>query len=551
MSETLSPDPPSREEDELRALYEEDENGISPVAQMQQNLIELVSIAATASVIAFALHHPDAGVVLDSFKLPFSNSEFDIATLKKPTIEGTIQAILQETYLGKGSDTPLYHYGSFLGTVSAAPAANNATPIEESDPYSPLLSGAPVTAEVMKESVERLNQILQSHLEVVVAPGQGYKKYKTALNKLIHEKKGCFDDMKDLIRIMIVFGDSRLRNIFTDTLLTVADYAQKLSGSPLKCSPIPLPELTPNLEWLFLKKDNLWPWLKIKVPLQQKESFQPSGYHGDYFNGIFFSHPSAGPACEAITTFGEVQICHKSMWDVYRVTHDIYDIERILDEIDVIRRQEQEASQSLSGEELQKRVSDLKEEKIQKIKKAFTPLKISLDAFVVKLLPDMSHPKLNQEGAWFQKITHHVMALLGEKGESVAETFQQKRKSFDEAAGLVFKPSEEDSEEDQDRHLQELGEQAWELRQLCHLVSVYGRPTDEGYKERYKKAAKEKLRGMVNDAVDLENDSSRIGVYIRDCLEKFGVTQRNIINPTSTVHLVSNFLVSLANTTRQ
>jgi hypothetical protein len=218
-----------------------------------------------------------------------------------------------------------------------------------------------------------------------------------------------------------------------------------------------------------------------------------------------------------------------------------------LDEIDVIRRQEQEASQSLSGEELQKRVSDLKEEKIQKIKKAFTPLKISLDAFVVKLLPDMSHPKLNQEGAWFQKITHHVMALFGEKGESVAETFQQKRKSFDDAALQVFSASEEAKEE----RLKELGEQAWELRQLCHLVSVYGRPTDEGYKERYKEAAEKKLRGMVNDAVDLENDSSRIGVYIRDCLEKFGITQRNIINPTSPVDLVSNFLFSLASRTRQ
>lgn len=293
----------------------------------------------------------------------------------------------------------------------------------------------------------------------------------------------------------------------------------------------------------------MWPWLKIKVPLQQKESFQPSGYHGDYFNGIFFSHPSAGPACEAITTFGEVQICHKSMWDVYRVTHDIYDIERILDEIDVIRRQEQEASQSLSGEELQKRVSNLKaekEEKIQKIKKAFTPLKTSLDAFS-KFLPDMPHPKLNQEGAWFQKITHHVMALFGEKGKSVAETFQQKSKSFNDVALQVFSASEEEKEE----LLKELGEQAWELRQLCHLVSVYGRPTDEGYKERYKKAAEKKLRGMVNDAVDLENDSSRIGVYIRDCLEKFGITQRNIINPTSPVDLVSNFLFSLASRTRQ
>jgi hypothetical protein len=68
MLEPLSPDSPSSREDELRPLYDlykKDENGISPVAQMQQNLIELVSIAATASVMAFALHHPDAGVVLE------------------------------------------------------------------------------------------------------------------------------------------------------------------------------------------------------------------------------------------------------------------------------------------------------------------------------------------------------------------------------------------------------------------------------------------------------------------------------------------------------
>jgi len=505
MSETLSPDSPSREEDELRALYEEDENGISPVAQMQQNLIELVSIAATASVMAFALHHPDVDVALDSFKLPFSNSEFDIATLKKPTIEETIQAILQETYLGKGSDTPLYHYGSFLGTVSAAPAANNATPIEESDPYSPLLSGSPVTAEVMKESVERLNEILQSHLEVVVAPGEGYKKEETALRKLTLEK-GSLHKMTDLARINVVFNDSRLGDIFSQVSDAVAEHAQTLPENPLECSG-------------FDSGD---------------DRFQSSGYYGRY------------SYLKLLNQRCEVQICHKSMWDVYRVTHDIYEIERILDEIDVIRRQEQEASQSLSGEELQKRVSALKEEKIQKIKKAFTPLKASLDAFS-KLLPDMSHPKLNQEGAWFQKITHHVMALFGEKGESVAETFQQKRKSFDDAALQVFSASEEEKEE----LLKELGEQAWELRQLCHLVSVYGRPTDEVYKKRYEKAAEKKLRGMVNDAVDLENDSSRIGVYIRDCLEKFGITQRNIINPTSPVHLVSNFLFSLTNTTHQ
>jgi hypothetical protein len=508
-----------RNQRQLHELYKKDENGISPVAQMQQNLIELVSIAATASVMAFALHHPDVDVALDSFKLPFSNSEFDIATLKKPTIEETIQAILQETYVGKGSDTPLYHYGSFLGTVSAAPAANNATPIEESDPYSPLLSGSPVTAEVMKESVERLNEILQSHLEVVVAPGEGYKKEETALRKLTLEK-GSLHKMTDLARINVVFNDSRLGDIFSQVSDAVAEHAQTLPGNPLECSGFDLGD----------------------------DRFQPSAYYGRY--GYW----------KLLNQRCEVQICHKSMWDVYKMTHDIYDIERILDEIDVIRRQEQEASQSLSGEQLQERVSDLKaekEEKIQKIKKAFTPLKTSLDAFVVKLLPDMSHPKLNQEGAWFQKITHHVMALLGEKGESVAETFQQKRKSFDEAAGLVFKPSEEDSEEDQDRHLQELGEQAWELRQLCHLVSVYGRSNvDKTYKERYRGAVVGNNIEMVNKATDLdrlnkEGFKSRINVSLSQYLERWGILERTVINPNNPRDFLKVLVGQTANTTRQ
>ena len=519
MSETPSPDFPEEEEAKLRALYQVGQNGISPVAQMQQNLIELVSIAATVSVIAFALHHPDADVALDSFKLPFSNSEFDIATLKKSTIEETIHAILQETYLGKGLDTPLYHYGSFLGTVSAAPAANNATPIDESDPYNPLLSGSPVTADVMRDSVERLNEILQSHLEVVVAPGEGYKKEETALRKLTLEK-GSLHKMTDLARINVVFNDSRLGDIFLQVLDAVAEHAQTLPGNPLDCSGFDLGE----------------------------DRFQPSAYYGRY------------SYLKLLNQRCEVQSCHKSMWDVYKMTHDIYDIERILNEIDVIRRQGQEASQSLSGEQLQERVSALKaekEEKIQKIKKAFTPLKTSLDAFVVKLLPDMSHPKLNQEGAWFQKITHHVMDLFGEKGESVAETFQQKRKSFDEAASLVFNVPEDDSEEDQDRHLQELGEQAWELRQLCHLVSVYGPSNvDKTYKKRYRGGVVDNNRDMVNKATDLdrlnkEGFKPRINVSLSQYLERWGILERTVINPKNPWDFLKVLVGQRANTPHQ
>jgi hypothetical protein len=237
------------------------------------------------------------------------------------------------------------------------------------------------------------------------------------------------------------------------------------------------------------------------------------------------------------------------------MTHDIYDIERILNEIDVIRRQEQEASQSLSGEQLQERVSDLKaekEEKIQKIKKAFTPLKTSLDAFS-KLLPDMSHPKLNQEGAWFQKITHHVMALFGEKGESVAETFQQKRKSFDDAALQVFSASEEEKEE----LLKELGEQAWELRQLCHLVSVYGRSNvDKTYKERYRGAVVGNNIEMVNKATDLdrlnkEGFKPRINVSLSQYLERWGILERTVINPNNPRDFLKVLMGQTANTTRQ
>jgi hypothetical protein len=169
----------------------------------------------------------------------------------------------------------------------------------------------------------------------------------------------------------------------------------------------------------------------------------------------------------------------------------------------------------------------------------------------------MSHPKLNQEGAWFQKITHHVMALFGEKGESVAETFQQKRKSFDEAASLVFNVSEDDSEEVKDRHLQELGEQAWELRQLCHLVSVYGRSNvDKTYKERYRGAVVDNNREMVNKATDLdrlnkEGFKLRINVSLLQYLERWGILERTVINPKNPWDFLKVLVGQRANTTHQ
>lgn len=429
MSETPSPDS-RKEEARLRALYQADQNGISPVAQMQDNLNKLVSIAATASVIAFALHHKNTNVNLGSFeKQLFSNRESGwIANLKKKTIKDTIHAILQETYLGKGSETPLHDYFGFVATVPSGSTGKSYDFVEEEEKpsYQTGLPNSPITPDVMQKSLGYLNQILQGHLKLMVAPGEGYKKLDTALNKFRGEKEGRLDEMKDLARIMVVFKDSKLSDIFSYALYAVADYVQHLEENPFQCSPCPLPpwsqilpNISPKLKLEFLAKGIIRP-----SPCKQEERCQDSAYYTEYAHIVLFGQPV------------EIQICQERMAAVYDVTHDIYAVKRILDEIKGIFNQIEACGFSAESKSSKLQLELEKEEKLKEMARALMLANVSLDSFS-RPLGEVSHPVLGQEEVGrFQKIMHSVMNVFVKS--PVAETFNEKRRMFEADAALVL-----------------------------------------------------------------------------------------------------------------
>jgi hypothetical protein len=197
------------------------------------------------------------------------------------------------------------------------------------------------------------------------------------------------------------------------------------------------------------------------------------------------------------------------MVDVYQVTHDLYEVERIIAE-----------NTDLSS----------------KLNSALQVVKISLDSFDV-FLNEVTHPKLSANGQWFAKITHQIMNVFGQKTESVRETFEKKRKVFDTIATQCLENYDHSV-------LKNLGHEAWELRQLCHLVTVYGRPIDRAYQQRYQQALEAKHIKMLNDALDLDNlckpdFDSKINVFLQNQLEKWGIMQQKYIAASNPV---TNFL---------
>ena len=492
MSETPSPDFPEEEEAKLRALYQVGQNGISPVAQMQDNLNKLVFIAAIVTVKIF---ESDA---FDAKSNSLLKESFDALEVMGPIIQSTFR----NAPLGQGLDVLQEHF------VSS--------------------QGHPFQSE---SSIEILNSILHRHLKVMIGPEKGHKKLETALNKMLHEK-GSLHKMKDLARIMVSFDHSMLEHIFSDALFAVANYAQKLPGNPLQCFPVPLPKLGANLEWKFLKQ-NLWPWLKIELPLQQEERFQTSGYHCYYFNPVVIGS-SPEETRQDYPIFSEIQFCHESMMDVYDVTHGIYEIERILDRPTLPTMCElQKASASVIGEERVKQWTNQK-----KLKKESSSVESSeINKGSLKEFSNKLDDKLNPQGQWFQRIAQNAMAPFRKNKRLLAkELFNKKKTEFNKS----IKKALSSSGEQQKQHLKELSQEAWELRQLIHLVSVVF-SGDDGYLEKYKQVCGAKLKSMVNDAVDLENDSSRIGVYIRDCLEQLEIIKRTVINPTNPFELLTYF----------
>ena len=222
------------------------------------------------------------------------------------------------------------------------------------------------------------------------------------------------------------------------------------------------------------------------------------------------------------------------MMDVYDVTHGIYEIERILDRPTLPTMCElQKASASVIGEERVKQWTNQK-----KLKKESSSVESSeINKGSLKEFSKKLDDKLNPQGQWFQRIAQNAMAPFRKNKRLLAkELFNKKKTEFNKS----IKKALSSSGEQQKQYLKELSQEAWELRQLIHLVSVVF-SGDDGYLEKYKQVCGAKLKSMVNDAVDLENDSSRIGVYIRDCLEQLEIIKRTVINPTNPFELLTYF----------
>jgi hypothetical protein len=277
----------------------------------------------------------------------------------------------------------------------------------------------------MQKALNYLNGILQGHLKLVVAPGEGYKNFETALKKFSGEKEGRLDEMKDLARIMVVFNDSKLSDIFSYALHVVADYAQNLEGNPFQCSPFPLPQISPKLKLEFLLNGTMRP-----LPCRQEERCQDSAYYTEYAHIRLLGQPV------------EIQICHKRMAAVYDVTHRIYAVKRILDEINgILDRMDPNGFSSQSRgekptEEDPKTLEEEKEKLLHEMKNALGLAKISLDSFS-RPLGEVSHPVLGQEEVGlFQKIMYSVMNVFVKS--PVADTFNKKRQLFEKDAAVVL-----------------------------------------------------------------------------------------------------------------
>jgi hypothetical protein len=455
----LTPNPLDSEKYKLSALYEQDQKGISPIHKMQQNLIQLISVAATASVITFGLHNPDAHIQLTNFA---DSTSIDFYSLKGETIEATIENVLAQTYAGQRLDTHLYNYAALLGIVQ--PDKGEVYALEELDSYTTPSLNFPISHTAMEQSIKYLNLILQNCLKIGVAPGEGYKEQQKALRKLCGEK-GSVDKMTDLARISVIFQNPIVADIFSRTLPRATSLAQELHENPLECS--------------GFKK-----W---------QDRFQASGYYATYGYVDLLGQPC------------EVQLCHQNMVDVYQVTHDLYEVERIIAE-----------NTDLSS----------------KLNSALQVVKISLDSFDV-FLNEVTHPKLSANGQWFAKITHQIMNVFGQKPESVRETFEEKRKVFDTIATQCLENNDHSA-------LRNLGHEAWELRQLCHLVSVYGRPIDQTYQQRYQEALEDKHIKMLNESVDWGNlckpdFDPKINVFLQDQLRRWGIMQPKHITASSPI----------------
>ena len=439
MSETLSPD--SREEGKLRALYEEDENGISPIHEMQQTLIQLNSVAAIVTVIAFKLHNKNADIDLERF-LPKNLSDSPSAAVdsfKRQSIDKTIENLLDAVSKGQ---LCLRDYAHFVGCAQPNDGEEYALAEAES-PQIPS-SKMPILQRSMQTGVKYLNQILQGQLTLVLPPENAYKN-KTIADRKLNNEKGRIEEMTDLARMSWIFTDQALGDLFKKVLAQVPSYViqnQSVSVGPR-----------------FLQSG-----LNTRLSCQwdeemSKPRIQKSGYFGDYYYLMF-----GGQSCE-------VQILHKSMQDVNQQTHNLHVIHRVTEQIIQVMNTEKKSSNP--------KTSDLCNE----LRAAIDLVDVSLTTFADQL-HTIRRPSVN---GTILSVTQNVMRVFGQKEKPVAETFNQRIEEFNDASKKVFS-----GELNQDS-LQALATASNNLRQFLHVASVLGRENDSSYQELYTRQMDGKL----------------------------------------------------------
>lgn len=419
----------------LNYLYRKNRHGISPIHEMQQTLIQLNSVAAIVTVIAFKLHHPKNSIDLKRF-LPKDLSDSPspaVNSFKGKSIDKTIENLLEAVSKGR---LCLRDYAHFVGCAQPNEGGWDMYTLDEAESPQIPSSKMPILQRPMQTGVKYLNQILQGQLTLVLPPENAYKN-KTIADRKLNNEKGLIEEMTDLARMSWIFTDQALGDLFKKVLAQVPSYViqnQSVSVGPR-----------------FLQSG-----LSTRLSCQwdeerSKPRIQKSGYFGDYYYLMF-----GGQSCE-------VQILHKAMQDVNQQTHNLHVIHRVTEQIIQVMNTEKQSSNP--------KISDLRNE----LRAAIDLVDVSLTTFSDQL-HTIRRPSVNDT---ILSVTQSVMRVLGQKEQSVAETFNQRIEEFNDASKKVF------SDELNQDSLKALATASDNLRQFLHVASVLGRENDSSYQALY------------------------------------------------------------------
>jgi hypothetical protein len=234
---------------------------------MQQTLIQLNSVAAIVTVIAFKLHNKNADIDLERF-LPKDLSDSPspaVDSFKGQSIDKTIENLLHAV-----SKVPLClrDYAHFVGCAQPNEGGWDVYTLDEAESPQIPSSKMPILQRPMQTGVKYLNQILQGQLTLVLPPENAYKN-KTIADRKLNNEKGRIEEMTDLARMSWIFTDQALGDLFKKVLAQVPSYViqnQSVSVGPR-----------------FLQSG-----LNTRLSCQwdeerSKPRIQKSGYFGDYY----------------------------------------------------------------------------------------------------------------------------------------------------------------------------------------------------------------------------------------------------------------------------